>query len=138
MRYLTVQDVLHIHTLVMAQTGSEAGVRDWAGLVSAVATPQMTFGGQDLYPSIGDKAAALAFGLVKNHPFVNGNKRTAHAAMEVFLVLNGYELEASDEEQEHALLQVAACHWDRTRFAAWVKAHLKPRAQEARQPEVEP
>ncbi|NPA05846.1 MAG: type II toxin-antitoxin system death-on-curing family toxin [Chloroflexi bacterium] len=138
MRYLSVNDVLQIHALVMAQTQTQAGLRDWPGLVAAVAAPQMTFGGQDLYPTIGDKAAVLAFGLVKNHPFLNGNKRTAHAAMEVFLVLNGYEMDADNAQQEQALVQVASCAWDRERFAEWVKAHLKPRAPEARQPEDEP
>ena len=58
----------------------------------AVAQPQMTFGGQDLYPTQIDKAAALAFSLVRNHAFIDGNKRIGHAAMDVFLVLNGYEI----------------------------------------------
>ena len=70
-------------------------------LESALAQPQMTFGGEDLYPTLVDKAAALGYALIKNHPFLDGNKRTGHAAMEVFLVLNGYEIHADVEEQEH-------------------------------------
>jgi death on curing protein len=83
-------------------------VRDLAALESAVAQPYMTFGGRDLYPGVAEKASALAFSLVMNHPFVDGNKRAGHAAMEVFLVLNGYELSAATDEQERIVLGLAA------------------------------
>ena len=68
----------------------------------------MTFGGQELYPGLADKAAALGFSLVCNHPFVDGNKRVGHAAMETFLVLNGWELAAGVDEQEQVILRLAA------------------------------
>ena len=85
-RYLTLEEVLELHRLTLEQSGGLSGVRDFGGLDSAVAQPRMTFGGQDLYPNLPEKAAALGFSLVCNHPFVDGNKRIGHAALETFLV----------------------------------------------------
>ncbi|MEO1149149.1 MAG: type II toxin-antitoxin system death-on-curing family toxin, partial [Cyanobacteria bacterium J06638_22] len=68
--------------------------------------PRMTFGGEDLYPTLVDKAAALGFSLVMNHPFVDGNKRTGHAAMETFLVMNDLEILAPVDEQELIILSL--------------------------------
>jgi death on curing protein len=85
----------------------------------------MTFGGHDLYPTIVEKAAALGFSLIQNHPFVDGNKRTAHAAMETFLVLNGYQIEATVEEQEDMILKVAAGKSSREVFTEWLRQHLQ-------------
>jgi len=93
-------------------------------LESALAQPQMTFGGEELYPTLVDKAAALGYALIKNHPFLDGNKRRGHAAMEVFLVLNGYEIRATIDEQEHVILQVAASEIDREEFTAWLRTHV--------------
>src|SRR5262249_50831857 len=98
------------------------------GLDSAIAQPQMTFGGQELYPSLGAKAAALGFSLVCNHPFVDGNKRVGHAAMETFLVLNGWELAAGVDEQEQLILRLAAGDLKREEFTAWVESHLQQRS----------
>lgn len=95
-----------------------------SALESALAQPQMTFGGEDLYPTLVDKAAALGYALIKNHPFLDGNKRTGHAAMEVFLVLNGYEMRATVDEQEHVILQVAANEIDREEFTTWLRTHV--------------
>ena len=79
------------------------GILNLGSLESAVAQPRMTFGGSDLYPTIADKASALGYSLIKNHPFMDGNKRTGHAAMEVFLVLNGLEIQAPISEQEQVI-----------------------------------
>ncbi len=92
---------------------------------SALAQPQMTFGGQDLYPGLAEKAAALGFSLVCNHPFMDGNKRVGHAAIETFLVLSGWELAAGMDEQERIILQVAAGSLKRNVFTAWVQSHLR-------------
>ena len=97
MRYLTLSEVLELHRRVIEQSGGAAGVRELAGVESAVVQPQMTFGSDQLYSSLIDKAAALCFSLVMNHPFVDGNKRIGHAAMETFLVLNGQILNADIE-----------------------------------------
>ncbi len=126
-RYLTLEEVLELHHLVLAQSGGLAGIRDLGGLDSALAQPHMAFGGQELYPSLGEKAAALGFSLVCNHPFVDGNKRVGHAAMETFLVLNGWELVAGVDEQEQVILRLAAGALRREEFTVWVQSHLQRR-----------
>ena len=94
---------------------------------SALAQPRMTFSEQDLYPTIAEKAAALGFSLIRNHPFVDGNKRTGHAAMEVFLILNGYKIDASVDAQEQVILRLAAGELERKAFAEWLRAHVVKR-----------
>jgi len=121
MRYLTLSEVLDLHQRVLAQSCGAAGVRDQNGLDSAVVQPLMAFGGQDLYPTLVEKAAALAFSLVMNHPFVDGNKRVGHAAMETFLVLNGHGINASVIDQEQVFLQLAAGVLTRTQLVDWLK-----------------
>ena len=126
-RYLTLEEVLELHRLTLEQSGGLGGVRDLGGLESALAQPQMAFGGQDLYPTLAEKAAALGFSLVCNHPFVDGNKRVGHAAMETFLVLNGWELAAGVDEQEQLVLRLAAGSLKREEFTDWVRSHLRQR-----------
>lgn len=84
MRYLTLADVLRIHRSVVEQTGGAGGIRNLAGVESAVAQPLMTFDGSELYEPLDEKAAALCYSIVMNHPFIDGNKRIGHAAMESF------------------------------------------------------
>ena len=127
MRYLTIEEVLELHRLVITQSGGGSGVRDPNALDSALAQPRMTFGGVNLYPTAVEKAAALGFALVMNHPFVDGNKRIGHAAMETFLVLNGYEIVASTDEQERVMLDLAAGRLGRPEFSATLRAHLAER-----------
>lgn len=124
MRYLTLNEVLEVHRQVMVQSGGAEGLIHLPALESALAQPQMTFDSADLYPTLADKAAALGYALIKNHPFLDGNKRTGHAAMEVFLVLNGYEIRASVDEQERVILQVAASEIEREEFTAWLRTHI--------------
>ena len=128
-RYLTLEEVLELHRLALEQSGGLAGLRDLGGLDSALSQPQMAFGGQGLYPSLGEKAAALGFSLVCNHPFVDGNKRVGHAATETLLVLNGWELAAGVDEQEQVILGVAAGTLKRDEFTAWVRSHLQQRPE---------
>src|SRR5487761_1083526 len=118
MRYLTLEEVLELHRRVIAQSGGAQGVRDQGALESALAQPLMAFSGRNLYPKTADKAGALGFSLVKNHPFVDGNKRMGHAVMEVFLRLNGYEIWAPCEEQEQVILSLAAGRRSREDFTA--------------------
>lgn len=120
MRYLTWDEVLDLHHRLHRQSGGGTGVRDEGILQSALEQPQATFGGVELYPTIIAKAAALGFSLIGNHPFVDGNKRIGHAAMEVFLLLNGYEIEALVDEQESLILQVAAGVLRREDVADWL------------------
>ena len=100
MRYLSLGEVLELHRRIIAATGGASELRDLGALESAVAQPRMTFGGEDLYPDLPSKAVALGFSLIQNHPFVDGNKRVGHAALETLLVLNGSELDAPAAEAE--------------------------------------
>ncbi|MDH4152795.1 MAG: type II toxin-antitoxin system death-on-curing family toxin [Nitrospira sp.] len=96
---------------------------------SALAQPRQSFSGQDLYPTLTSKAAALCFSLVLNHPFIDGNKRIGHAAMETFLVLNGYELDATADEQERIMLDLAAGNLSRNIFEDWIQQHTNQPAK---------
>ena len=91
MRYLSISEVFELHDRIISSSGGSGGIRDIRALESAISQLRQTFDQKDLYPSIVTKAAALCFFLVMNHPFVDGNKRVGHAAMETFLILNGYE-----------------------------------------------
>jgi len=124
-RYLTLIEVLNLHRQIIEQSGGALGVRDLGALESALAQPRMTFGGEDLYPTLVDKAAAVGFSIIMNHPFVDGNKRTGHAAMETFLVLNGMEISASVDEQEQVILALASGNSGRESFVEWLKQHIK-------------
>ena len=126
MRYLSIGEVADLHQALLEQTGGATGIRDLGMLESALAQPRATFGGTDLHPTLIMKAAALGFSLALNHPFIDGNKRVAHAAMEVFLLLNGVELIAAIDEQEHLMLNLADGQITREQLASWIENHVKP------------
>jgi death-on-curing protein len=123
MRHLSLGEIIELHEALIEQTGGAAGIRDLAGLESALAQPRATFDGRDLHPTIIQKAAALGFSLALNHPFVDGNKRVAHAAMEVFLFLNGCEFSGTVDEQEHLMLDLAAGRITREQLTSWLAEH---------------
>lgn len=127
MRYLTLNEVLLLHDRVLAQSGGAAGVRSVGGLESALAQPRMTFAGEELHPTIVEKAAALGFSIIQNHPFVDGNKRTGHAAMEIFLIWNGFEIQKPVDEQEEIILWVASGKLSRETLADWLRASIVAR-----------
>ena len=124
MHYLTLSEVLELHERIIAQSGGSTGLRSVSGLESALAQPRMTFEGEELYPTIEEKAAILGFAIIQNHPFVDGNKRTGHAAMEIFLILNGFEIDKSVDEQERIILQVASGELNRAAFTAWLRSAI--------------
>jgi death on curing protein len=124
MRYLSLQEVITLHSLLIAQSGGSSGLRDRGALESAVAQPEASFGGEDLYPDLASKAAALGHSLIQNHPFVDGNKRIGHGAMEVFLLLNGREIDASVYEQEKIIIGVASGKVSRIELNQWISKHL--------------
>lgn len=124
MRHLSLGEVLELYERIIEQSGGALGIRDAGALESALAQPRVTFAGQDLYPGTIEKAAALAFSIIMNHPFVDGNKRTGHAAMETFLVLNGYEIDASVDEQERVILQAASGKLTRDALTDWLRNHI--------------
>jgi death-on-curing protein len=121
MRFLTLIEVLELHRRIIEKSDGASGIRDVGLLESAIAQPRMTFGGEDLYPSLLEKAAALGFSIIMNHPFVDGNKRTGHAAVETFLVLNGMEINASVDEQERVVLAIASGELERKAFVEWLQ-----------------
>ncbi len=124
MRYLGVGEILRLYQRLMSTSGGQLGVRDLGLLQSAAAQPRMTFKGSELYANPVDKAAALGYSLVMNHPMIDGNKRLGHAAMELFLALNGFEIQANEEEQEGIMLRLASGELARDDFAIWLKDHV--------------
>ena len=124
MRYLSLPEILHIHEAIISTSGGSRGIRDLYALESAVNQPRITFDQQELYQDIISKAATLCFSIVMNHPFIDGNKRTGHAAMETFLILNGHEIKASAEEQEKIILNMADGKVDKSEFISWLKSHI--------------
>ena len=120
MNYLSVEQVLFIHARLISETGGMHGVLDLGLLLSAVARPQATFDGQDLYPDIFSKAAALLESLVGNHAFVDGNKRTAIASAGLFLGINGYRLTANNQQLEDFTLQCARQAVSQDEVARWL------------------
>jgi death-on-curing protein len=112
-----------LHAWLIERTGGSGGLRDVGLLESALARPQATFGQDDLYPDLWSKAAALMHSLIRNHLFVDGNKRTALAATGIFLELNGYALTASNEAVLEFVRQVAVGGMALAEMAAWLEAH---------------
>ena len=123
MRYLTVEQVLFLHARLVEETGGSHGIRDISLLQSAVARPQATFEGEELYPEVFAKAAALMHSLVGNHGFVDGNKRTGIAAAVLFLKINGWSVRASNSELEALALQAGRGELDVVDAAAWLREH---------------
>lgn len=122
-RYLTLLEILEIHRRIIEQSGGALGIREIGLLESAIAQPQMTFDGIELYPNLLEKSAALGFSIIMNHPFVDGNKRTGHAATETFLILNGREINASVDEQERFILAIASGNLKREAFVKCLQQH---------------
>lgn len=123
-RYLTLGEVLELHHRIITETGGARGLRDMGALEAALGQPRQSFGGRDLYADLIAKAVALGFSLIMNHPFVDGNKRVGHAAMEAMLLLNGHEIEAPVEDAEETVLTVAAGERTREEFERWVREHV--------------
>ena len=123
MRFLTLGEVLALHRRILAESGGTSGVRDLGAIASALSQPKVSVGGQDAYPTLIEKAAALAYSLIRNHGFLDGNKRIAHAAMEVFLVMNDMEISASVDEQERFMLSLAAGEVSREALADWLRSN---------------
>jgi len=106
-KFLSVESVLLVHRRVIEEFGGDPGLRDRGLLESAVAMPHSSFAGEYLHSGMAEIAAAYHFHLCSNHPFVDGNKRVAVAAAELFLLVNGVELAATDKELEEMTLGVA-------------------------------
>ena len=125
MRYLSAEEILVLHSLVIEQYGGSHGVREIELLKSVAHKPQSTFGGSDLYPALWDKAATLCEALVNYHVFVDGNKRTALIAAARFLAINGHEFTATNSQAEKVIYDVAEKKIDSTKLAVWLKKHSR-------------
>ena len=125
MKILSKRQILMLHTALIAQTGGIDGVRDEGLLDSAINAPFQTFAEQDLYPTILEKAARLGFGLISNHPFLDGNKRIGAHAMLTFMGVNQINLCCTDEELISLILQVASGRLDYDGMLEWLKSHLE-------------
>lgn len=121
--YLLPQQILFIHAQLVEQTGGAHGVRDIGLLQSAAARPQATFDGIDLYPTLFLKTAALMQSLTQNHPFVDGNKRTAITSAGLFLLRNGHTLTVTNAELEAFALTVSTEHPAMDWIANWFETH---------------
>ena len=120
---LSKEQVVKLHYDLIEQTGGFCGIRDENLLESAIATPFQFFGGREMYPSIQQKAARLGYGLIKNHPFVDGNKRIGAHAMMVFLELNKIKIQYSQEELLDTIMKVADGRYVFEDLVCWILEH---------------
>ena len=123
MKTLSKNQVTALHSALIREFGGIDGIRDEGLLESALAAPVQTFGGEPVYPSLQAKAAQLGFGLIRNHPFVDGNKRIGAHTMLVFLAVNGIELRYEQQELIDIVLSVAAGQIDRQGLLQWILDH---------------
>jgi len=124
-QYLTKEQILLIHSMVIDETGGSHGVRDLGAILSLEALPQQSFSGKELYPTLFQKAAVYAYGIIFNHPFVDGNKRCAMTSAAVFLENNGYKVVADEGIIEEFALRIIQDKLDRDAVATWYKQHAK-------------
>jgi len=124
-RYLYPNQIIYLHKQIVALSGGSHGVRDKGLLESAVYRPQASFGGQDLYPDIFMKTAALGHSIISNHPFIDGNKRIGFEAMRLMLLLNGYNIFASEDKKFHFVMNIAEKKINEQGIAGWLRNNSK-------------
>ncbi|MBW4559610.1 MAG: type II toxin-antitoxin system death-on-curing family toxin [Mojavia pulchra JT2-VF2] len=124
-RFLSNSQVIKIHERQIEIFGGTAGIRDEGLLDSALAQPQTTFGGELLHPTIHEQAAAYLYHLAMNHPFIDGNKRTAFAVMDTFITLNGYTLNLSVEEAYNLVIRVVQREISKEELSTFLQLHLQ-------------
>ncbi|MFT4179266.1 MAG: type II toxin-antitoxin system death-on-curing family toxin [Thermomonas sp.] len=129
--WITRDLALSIHERQLSEHGGGEGVRDEALLLSALARPQQLFAYGDPPPDLADLAASLAYGLANNHPFVDGNQRTAHVCYFVFLTLNDAHLDAGLDEMYVQMLSLAEGSLSEAEFADWLRPRLRMRSRNA-------
>ncbi len=126
MKYLYPNQVLYLHERILQQSAGLVGLRDESLLESAVYRPQVTFGGQELYPDLYSKVAALGHSLIQNHPFADGNKRTGFQAMRLMLRLNGFDLQGTQKMKFQFVINVATGKYTEQEIADWLQKRCKP------------
>jgi death-on-curing protein len=124
--YLSKAQIQHVHERLIERFGGPVGLRDEGALESVIARPQATFEGEDLHPTLAAKAAALFHSLVVTHPFADGNKRVAALTAELFLLVNGFELLATDDELEEITIATARGLREAEAVGIWLEQRLRP------------
>ena len=122
--YLSLDRILAIHRIMIERYGGSDHILDMGKIESAVAQPQMAFGGEDLYPTLEEKASALGFSLTNNHGFGDGNKRVGFGAMDAFLRANGHKIVAPVDEMHAVFLSISDHKMNRNEFTEWIRQHL--------------
>jgi death-on-curing protein len=125
--FLTLAEIIEIHDYQISHFGGLNGVRDIEMLKSAIGMPSASFGGEYLHPTIFEMAAAYLYHLVENHPFIDGNKRFGAMAALVFLDLNGYDFNASDDEFTAMVMSVASGKMMKAEITSFLSRHASPR-----------
>lgn len=124
MIWVTVDDIILIHSQIIQVTGGIDGLRDRSGLEAALAAPLQTFGGKDLFPSELEKIARLGFGLASNHAFIDGNKRIGAMMTQLLLKWNGYSLSLAEGELSEMFISIAEGKHKAEDLLKWIQAHL--------------
>lgn len=125
MKFVNKRQILMLHTALIAESGGSDGIRDEGLLESAINAPFQTFNGTDLYPTVLEKAVRLGYGLIRNHPFFDGNKRIGTHAMFVFLAINNVTLSYQDADLIAVILSVAAGTLDDNGLLTWTQEHIE-------------
>lgn len=123
MKILTKDQIIMLHAQLIKETGGMDGIRDEGLLDSAILSPFQSFDDNDLYPSVLEKGARLGFGLIRNHAFIDGNKRIGAHAMLVFLALNGFAFSYTQKELTEIILSVASGKKDCDDLLLWLRSH---------------
>ena len=121
---ISVNDVDEIHKLLIDSFGGSHGIRDSSALQSALSRPFQTFEGKELYPTVIAKAAALFESLLFNHPFIDGNKRTGYVVTRLFLINNGFDIKATEDEKFQFVMEIASAKISFDQIAEWLGKHL--------------
>ena len=122
---ILISDVLQIHESLIENFGGSNGIRDFSALESAISRPFQTFDQTELYPTVIEKAACLVESLLNNHPFVDGNKRTGYTVMRLFLIKNGLDIDASQEQKYDFVMNIAVGKTDNTSIVKWLSDNTK-------------
>jgi death-on-curing protein len=125
---ISIEQILQLHRASLRDYGGGDGIRDVGGLEPAIARPHATFGGEDLYPTAFEKAAAIGESITLNHPFVDANKRTGFLAMYAILDIGGYSLRVQKEELFHFVVAIASGQKTFEEIVAWLKQNTVQKA----------
>jgi len=123
MKVLTESQIMRLHKSLVEVYGGSSAIRDRGLLISAISSPFQTFGDVEICPSLLEKASRLGFGLIKNHPFADGNKRIGTHAMLVFLALNNVELQYNDKDLTNLIINIASGMKDEKFLLEWLRRH---------------